>query len=388
VVCTGGEQKLQQIDLDHENYTSDWVKDYVRDQQALLDTLDFNLLIEDKWNRAYGDPHPDSRFADLKELITWCRERGHRVILSWRAWSIEARSLAVLFDIGNTETTDATHPNFETYIDSCCHFIFGEGGNRLNADGIKIDNLFDVRHPSNARYRDASLGIGITEAYRYLSILYKSAKKYNENCVIIGSAASPHFNDVQDMVALNEDWDNRLRREKRARIISQSLPGLMIFADDVDMVSPIALYHYTTGATYGVPAISYTTRFMDGEIDRATRSAINRLFAFASIKPAGRCDFLDYGHWTVTAGDGIAAECVGQGKAVIHYQDKLRGTLVSTDNGAITIALNDLALVSVRDPMGNPIWFRDHGQQIYELLNLKQGIIYDLTFRKSRVVIE
>ncbi len=49
LVSTWGEQRAQQITYDHPNFNSAWVKNYVAQQQQALDSLKFNLIIENKW---------------------------------------------------------------------------------------------------------------------------------------------------------------------------------------------------------------------------------------------------------------------------------------------------------------------------------------------------
>ena len=132
----------------------------------------------------------------------------------------------------------------------------GEGG-KAPADFVQ-ESPQSVANPAQT---DPNLGIGFKELYRYMALFYERAKKYKPECLIIGNAVDPHFGNVQDMISISDDWDNKLRREKRARIINQALPDKLICGDSIDMYNSIAIYHYMTSAIYSVPTIYYFSEF-------------------------------------------------------------------------------------------------------------------------------
>ncbi len=384
MVCTRGEQMTRNIPSDHPDYTAEWVKNYIIDQQTTLNNRDFTVLIDEKWCQAYGDPNPSERFRDLRTLVDWCHERGHKVVLSWYAWKIENTSLAADFNVADGEFIDATHPQFEAYIDSCCRILFGSGEGQLNVDGLKVDHLYDVRDPSSANYRNPADGIGIKELYHYLKTLYVHAKKVKADGLIIGNAIDPHFASVQDMVSINEDWDSKLRREKRARIIHEAMPDLLICGDAVQMYNSIALYHYVTSAIYAVPTIYYLWQFQDGDISEMNRHIINHILELNAHKPVGRLEFVDYGNWRILHNGYVLAESLPQGKGIAFYTDESKGMLLCAENTSLHMALTDHRLRSIFDEQGNSIPFKDLGQEIYELRNLKQGELYRLSLGKDR----
>ncbi|UCE07003.1 MAG: hypothetical protein JSW07_02890 [bacterium] len=388
MVCTWGEQMMQDITYDKEGYNSDWVRNYVLNQELALDGLNFTLVIDDKWSKAYGDPYPDKRFKDLRKLIDWCHNRGHKVLLWWKAWKVEAKSLAAKLNIADREYIDATHSNFDAYIDTCCQIMLGNGEGQLNADGLRLDFQFLVRDPIHANYANPSIGMGIKELFHYMKILYKYAKKYKPESLITASAVDPHFRNVQDMILVNDDWDNKLRREKRARIIAQALPDMLINGDAADMYNTIAPYHYVTSSIYGVPSIYYLTRFHDGEISNQTKSLIAKILKLSTQKPAGKLEFVNYGNWRIIKNNEILAESLPQGKGIVIYNDDNSGTLLCTQNTSVHIVLNKKILKEVTDENGNKAQFQHIGQGIYELVNVHQGELYKLFLRKRMNIYE
>jgi len=382
IVNTWGEQLIENIKFDSDGFNSDWVRNYVMSQEVALDSITFTLVIDDKWNRAYSDPKPSVRFKDMRQLIDWCHERGHKVILGWKAWQIEARSLAALLQIGDGEYIDATHPTFEAYIDTCCQIMLGNGENQLDADGLKLDNLFAVRNPVQATYANPALGMGMKELHHYLELLYKYAKKYKQDALISGTAIDPHFEHVQDMVRINTNWDSKFRREKRARIILQSLPDMLIDGDAANMYNSIALYHYATSAIYGIPSIHYLTSFHDDFISEATRQMIADVVYLYLLKPKGKIQFVNYGNWRIVDDNEILAESLIQGKGIVVYKSNKEGILLCTENSSVHLVLNKRAIKSVNDQQGTKIEFKHCGEGIYELINVKKGEIYHISLKK------
>lgn len=383
IVSTWGEQRTQQMTYAHPDFTSHWLKNYIDQQQQALDSIKFNLIIENKWAIADGDPGPSDRFHDLRTLIDWCHEQGIKVILFWKAWKVEANSLPIRMGIFDGEYIDATHPLFENYVDSCCQVIFGSGADQLNADGLKIDQLFLTRDPAKVRYANRSMGMGFREAHRYLQAFYQTAKKYKPDALIVSSAIDPHFADVQDMVRINDDWDNKTVREKRARIITQALPGMLIDGDAADLPANIALYHYVTSAVYGIPSIQYLTRFYDSAITEEIKDRISNLLKLYQLKPEGRIRFLDYGNWQmVNEADEVVSESIPGGKGLLVFEAKDQAKLLCIENSSIHLIFERHLIKSIQDEKGIKIPFTDLGHGLYELKNVEQGKVYQLHLRK------
>ena len=383
IVSTWGEQRVQRITYDHPDFNRAWVKNYISQQQQALDSLNFNLVIENKWARADGDPLLSDRFQDLRQLIDWCHEQGLKVILFWKAWKVEANSLPIRMGIFDGEYVDATHPLFESYVDSCCQMLFGNGQDQLNADGLKVDYLFLTRDPAKANYTNSNIGMGFREAYHYLRTFYRNAKKYKPDALIMSSAIDPHFADVQDMVRINDDWDQKTIREKRARIITQAMPGMLINGDAADMSAQVALYHYVTSAIYGIPSIQYLDRFHDALISPATKDQISNLLKLYLRKPEGTLKFVDYGNWQILdKDDEKLAESIPSGKGLLLLEENNEASLLCIENSKIHIIFDRHLLKMIHDENGIKIPFTDLGHGLYEFDNVEPGKIYKFQLRK------
>lgn len=382
LVSTWGEQRVNQMIDEHPNYNSQWVRDYVIQQRYALDSLNFNLIIESKWAMNDGEATPSDRFRDLRNMIDWCHDHGIKVILFWKAWKAEARALPVRMAIIDGEYLDATHPLFESYVDSCCQVLFGNGPNQLDADGLKIDRLFLARDPSRANYANSNAGIGFREAHRYLKVFYETAKRYKPDALLISSAVDPHFADVQDMLRVNDDWDNKTVREKRARVITQALPGMLIDGDAADLPKGIALYHYVTSAIYGVPSIQYLTRFHDAPIHGEMRTQIVNLLKLYQLKPDGLVRWVDYGYWQIVSNEGkLLAESLPNGKGLLVFENNSRAELLCIENHSVHLLLDQHQLRSIHDESGTAVPFSDLGEGIYELRDVALDRIYHLELR-------
>jgi len=254
---------------------------------------------------------------------------------------------------------------------------------QLNADGLKIDQIFLTRDPAKANYAVSSTGIGFREAYHYLHSFYKTAKKYKPDALIMSSAIDPHFADVQDMVRINDDWDHKTIREKRARIITQAMPGMLINGDAADLHSSIAFYHYVTSAAYGIPSIQYLNRFHDTVFSGETKNQISNLLKLNQLKPLGELKFVDYGNWQILdKNDQIVAESIPSGKGFLVFEDKDEASLLCTDNRKVHLVFDRYLLKKIHDKDGNKIFFVDMGHGLYELKNIDSGKIYKLQLKK------
>lgn len=384
LVATWGEQTVQQLTGDRSGFNDHWVRWYVQAQEQALDDTTFTLIIDDKWARAYGDPHPASRFRELRSLIDWCHQRGHKVVLFWKAWKVEAGSIATSMNVIDGEYIDATHAMFESYVDSCSEIIFGNGPEGLDADGLKIDYLFLVRDPATAHYFDAAKGMGFKEVKRYLETFRQKARSYKADAMIMSSAIDPHFFNVQDMVRIHDDWDNKTRREKRARIIAEALPEKLINGDAADLSQQLASYHYVTSMIYGIPNFQYLTRFADGRMTPEIQTLFQSLVKLYQEKPDGALHFVDYGNWQIRDKNNIVTtESIGRGKGIIIYQPENKATLFCAQNSKLIFLMEGRALKSIQDQAGKSIPFQDLGDGIYELTSATERQFYQLQLRKA-----
>ncbi len=381
ILSTWGEQTVQNITNKNPNFNTRWVRDYIVKQMAVYPQTTFTIVLEHQWQEILGDPKPSKQFSDLKELIKWCHQQGHKVVLLWKAWTAENKSLAQEMGITDGDFVDATHPDFATYVKHCCAAMLSAADTALNADGLKIADVFRVRNPLKANYKDSTRGIGLEEAYMYLKTFYDQAKFIKSDALIMGFAPNPHFRNVQDMVCINEDLDDRLRREKRARIISKSLPEILIDGDASDMSSQLALYHYVTSSIYSTPQIEYLTKFHDQMIDTVMRASLKGIIDLYGTKGKGVPEFQEYGWWQWKHNGRIVAESIAKGTALLYHKSNSKAILFSTLNQDIPFMLEKKRLIQVKDEKGNEVPFETLSLEIYKIKGIQQNKFYSLKFR-------
>ncbi|MFQ6618144.1 MAG: hypothetical protein ACE5QV_05595 [Fidelibacterota bacterium] len=381
LVCTWGEQMIKKVTYDNTEFNLEWVRNYVLSQEKVLGIKKFTLIIDDKWSRLYGDPGPDSRFADMRKFIDWMHARGHRVLLWWKSWIAEKGSLAEKMGISDNGKVDATHPDFEGYIKKIMKSMLGNGKGELDADGFKVDFMFEVRDPAQANYKRPKLGMGIKELYRYMKIFYKTAKEVKADALITASAPNPHFADVQDMIRLNDDWDDKLRREKRARIVAAALPNHLMDGDAAEMFSTIAAYHYSTSTIYSIPSIYYLTEFHDGPISQELQITISNLMKLALLKGAGKTRFIDYGHWEAIYRGVKRGEVLNNGTLVLIYPEDGSPLFLSIEGGEVTLPSSTEPIEKISEYENKiELNYRLRGE-IPVVEGVKAGKIYEIQFQ-------
>ncbi|MBN1349769.1 hypothetical protein JXJ21_10200 [candidate division KSB1 bacterium] len=382
VLSTRGERIVNKIDEKGDLYTSIWVKDYILKQMNNFEDIHFTIIISSKWQDAFGSAHASSRFSDLRQLVDWCHDKGHKVILDWRAWNAEATSLAQEMRVTDGDFIDATHEDFKKYIQFSCEMMLSSADTAYNADGIKISGNYSLRDPLKAAYNDSSMGIGMLELYAYMKAVYNQAKAIKPDALIIGEAQAPQFRDVLDVVCINEDWDDKLRREKRARIISQALPDKLILGDSADMAAEIACYHCITASAYGLPCIEYSDRFQNGAFSNEDRKVVSNLLKAHSNKGWGKAVFVDYGWWQWQNNDELKAESIAKGSALLYYLSKSEGLLISSKDGDVPFMLDGLRLLNVKTEAGKNAEWEQINRNIFKIKDCKKSGIYKLKFRR------
>jgi hypothetical protein len=382
ILSTRGEQLALKMNPKDANFNSEWLKTYISKQTANYKGTTFTIIIENQWQEAFGEGKPGKRFADLKALIQWCHQQGHKVVLYWRCWTADANTLAQKMEIVDGDLVDPSHPAFENYVKQCCGMMLSNADTALNADGLKFADAFRVRLVENANYHDSTKGMGVAELHHYLSTFYRQAKAIKPEAFILGSAANPLFQDVQDAVGINEDWDDKLRREKRALIIANALPGTLIISDAAEMFTRLAPYHYITGSIYGIPTIEYLTQFHDQPIQPEMVTLVQKILTLYAQKGVGQPIFQDYGWWQWKNGNNLIAESIAKGTALLFYHGNSTGILLSALDQDVPFLLEKSRLITASDEQGQRVDFDEISNDIFTLRNVKKNQFYKLKFRK------
>ncbi len=359
LICTWSEQCIDTAAQSSPRFTSDWVKQYVLGQEKALGLGRFTIIIDDKWQRKYGDPRPDqSRFGKMRELVDWIHRRGHKVLLWWRCWFGEPGSLPDSMKLLDRGYIDATHPDFDKYVRQSMRTMMGNGTGELDADGFKVDYIFDVRDPATATYAQPSLGVGLKEVYRLASIWYREAKKVKKDCLITFSGPDPHFSLVQDMSRINDAGRDSLQRQYRARVSALSSPNVLIDGDGADMFVSLADYHHIVSSSYGTPSLYSLTAFSDGLISEAMQRVTGKIFGLAAMKKPGRPVFKSFGNWQYVHDGKVVAESFHDGTAFVVFPDAQRALVLSTRRQAIVLPLRKASPTKVRTEEGKDVEFR------------------------------
>lgn len=234
-----------------------------------LDTLEREgltpgtVVIDDKWQIAYGTNEPDTaKWPDLKTWIARRHEEGRHVLLWWKAWDPEGLPLQLCIRSadGGRVAIDPTNPAAREVLVAQMHALLGRAG--LDADGLKVD--FTARTPSGQGLQTTGRGWGIALLHDLLEIVYRAAKEAKPDALVITQAPHPAFVDVTDMIRLNDvigGYSSVVPQMTfRAEVARAAVPELLIDTDDWRMPSREAWREYlAVKHELGVPSLYYAT---------------------------------------------------------------------------------------------------------------------------------
>lgn len=230
------------------------------------------IVIDDKWQEAYGTSEPDPvKWPDLRAWIAERHARGQRVLLWWRAWSSEGvpAELCVRRPDGDGIVLDPASPAAQSLLHDVVERMLGANG--LGADGLKID--FTGSTPSGAALEHHGPAWGIALLHELLATVYAAAKRARPDALVITHSPHPAFVDVADMIRLNDmlRLDDPGARPPvlpqmryRAAVVAAACPELLIDTDDWCMPDLETWRAYLREKTaWGVPALYYVSH-LDG----------------------------------------------------------------------------------------------------------------------------
>ena len=272
---------------------------------AFLDVLERHavvpgtIVIDDKWQAAYGTCTPDERkWPDLKQWIAARHARGQRVLLWWKAWDAEGLppDHCITNPDGAAVATDPTNPALRDALGRAVREMLAADG--LDADGLKID--FTGASPSGRLLATHGRGWGIALLHQLLAVVRAAAKEAKPDALLITHTPHPAFVDVTDMLRLNdmlrlEDVDPRApvvpQMTYRARVARAACPELAIDTDDWCVPDHAAWREYLEAKPQlGVPALYYATHLdLAGEaLSDDDYAAIRRAWAAWRSSAAAR----------------------------------------------------------------------------------------------------
>jgi hypothetical protein len=193
--------------------------------------------------------------------------------------------------------------------------LLGSGPGDLDADGLKMDYDYDAPQSVGYPYDDPSLGVGAMATYLYFSTFTADAHQINPGALITASIAAPQYARTFDMVRLNDATDIRsvsaeAEWEARARLVSESLPGMLMDSDGWNLDPQGTLEHFLAATVYGSPDNYFLDHWIDGTaISDQDADAIGALQGLAAVKVQGHAEWQSRGDWTmVGCGGQIDAE--------------------------------------------------------------------------------
>ncbi|HEY6957903.1 MAG TPA: hypothetical protein VI814_03680 [Candidatus Limnocylindria bacterium] len=251
------------------------------------------IVIDDKWQRAYGTCEADeTKWPDLARWIARRHERGQRVLLWWKAWDAEGLDpeQCIRTADGTVIAADPTNAAYEATLRASVRRLVGRDG--YDADGLKID--FTGQTPSGPRLRRRGRLWGIELLHRLLEIVYDEVKRTKPDALVVTHTANPYFADVTDMVRLNDVmrlYDHRAgaplveHMVHRARVARAALPEHLIETDNWALPDRATWRAYVSRQReLGVPSLYYATHIdRSGEaLDETDYALVRRAWGAAT----------------------------------------------------------------------------------------------------------
>ena len=224
------------------------------------------IIIDDRWQRAYGTGEVDEqRWPDLRGWISRRHAEGQRVLLWWKAWDPEGlpAALCVRDGAGNPVAADPTNPAYEAHLRGRVQALLSREG--LDADGFKVD--FTGGTPSGPDLTRHGKAWGVELLHRLLAIVYDQAKRAKDDALIVTHTPNPYFGAVTDMIRLNDvnpEQPLLPQMRHRAAVARAACPELLIDTDNWQMPDLESFRAYLrVQRELGVPSLYYTTH-VDG----------------------------------------------------------------------------------------------------------------------------
>jgi len=343
--CTYGDQMMalqrneyQHIDWGCDAFNSEWVRSSVEHVESKLGRR-FNVIIDAYWTEPDNlDPVASYRFKDMKELISWCHARGHKVLLWCKPFVTSTQGscglLAKKHNILKPRSDrhiDYTAPNAEAYIKELCEGYFS--GNGLDADGMKMDFINHVPGPDKCEYARPEQGMGMREILLFCHKFAKVARKIKPDVCINFSAADVRFSEFISMNRLHDVHASIEERLRRARILATASPNTIIDSDGAVMFSHWLEEHYLLAALFGTCSLYYSRILHDGvPITDEQWGILRILFDLSVQKPWGQPVALSYKNWQLLSNGKTVGQTL-DGKLIMIYTSPDEAQLLSIASG-------------------------------------------------------
>ncbi len=288
IVCGWGEQcRLALLDGRGfgaaPGYATEAVYEDILAGLAARGVVPGTIVIDDKWQLAYGTNEPDpAKWPDLRGWIARRHDRGQRVLLWWKAWDPEGlpQALTVTSAAGAVLGLDASNPAARDAVRDAVLRMLGPDG--LDADGLKID--FTARTPSGVATRHHGGSWGVELLRLLLDTVREEARRVKPQSLLVGHVPNELVAGAVDMLRLNDtlrldDPQPRVdvvsQMRYRAAVVRAACPDHLVDTDDwcaPDLATWRA--YLAAKVELGVPALYYATgldlsreAFTDGDYE-------------------------------------------------------------------------------------------------------------------------
>ncbi|MBR6917785.1 MAG: hypothetical protein IKN38_06330 [Clostridia bacterium] len=172
------------------------------------------MIIDDKWQTAYGDPYANTeKWPDLRRWIDENREeRGRHTMLWYKLWDSEGLPDDECMKSEsqyNARCADPTNPKYRERLREIMHRLISSDKGCYNADGLKLDFAFFQPTGRSAVSYDGRYGVELF--LEYIKTIYEFVKAEKPEAIISASPCHPLFAKYIDHARLH-DYHPDLRR--------------------------------------------------------------------------------------------------------------------------------------------------------------------------------
>ena len=196
------------------------------------------MIIDDKWQTAYGDPYADtSKWSDLRGWIDRNRDKNGRFTMLWyKLWDSEGlpddECMASDSD-HNKRCADPSNPKYRDRLKTILHRLLSPDEGCYNADGLKLDFAFFQPTGNSAVSYGGKYGVELF--LEYIKTVYEFAKEIKPDCVISASPCHPLFAAYVDHARLHDYFPDLRRAQEeftfRRDIYHIAMPWSLIDTD-------------------------------------------------------------------------------------------------------------------------------------------------------------
>lgn len=227
------------------------------------------LIIDDKWQKTYGDCLPDpERWPDMRAFTDEMHSRGIHTILWFRLWGGEGLPEDEVmtgegipyrsFSLNYPPYADPTNEKYRAHLKKILHYLLSDEEGCMNCDGFKLDYSLIMPYGKSAKSAGGKYGAQMTK--ELYNLIYSTAKEIKPDALINASPCHPYFDEVCDQARLHDySWDLRNETETmglRAKLFEAAMPGVLIDTDSVNFANhDDAMRFYRNMPKIGIPDI-------------------------------------------------------------------------------------------------------------------------------------